>query len=71
MAAMPVNVLLKRGPRALVEEINKIENGLRLTMILLGVSTTAELRQVPLVISGFTAEWAKRREIDLSHYACR
>ncbi|GAB7386245.1 type 2 isopentenyl-diphosphate Delta-isomerase [Bacillaceae bacterium] len=44
---------------------------LRLIMTALGAVTIRELQQVPLVITGKTAEWAARRGIDLDGYARR
>ena len=71
MAGLPVYLLFKRGRRALVEEIKRIEGELRLIMLMAGASTLDELRQRPLVMTGFTAEWLERRGIDCSAYARR
>ncbi len=71
MAGLPLYLLLKRGRQALIHEIRRIEHELRLVMIMLGASTLEDLRQKPLVITGFTAEWLERRGIDCSGYAKR
>lgn len=71
MAGLPVYLLLKRGRRALTEEIRKIEHELRLIMLMAGASTLEELRRKPLVITGFTAEWLEQRGMDCSGYARR
>ncbi len=71
MAGLPINLLLKKGSRALIHEIRTIEHEMRQIMMMLGTKSIAELQQVPLVISGFTAEWLQQRGIDLSSYARR
>ena len=71
LAAMPVYILLKRGRQALIREIARLERELRLIMLMAGASSLEELRRVPLVITGFTAEWLQRRGIDPSSFTHR
>lgn len=67
-AGHPLYLLLKQGRRALVRAIQRLEQELRLIMLLTGSSTLEELRRVPLVITGFTGEWMKQREISVAKY---
>lgn len=71
IAGLPVYLLLKRGRGALVRAIRKMERELRLVMLMTGCSSLEQLRSVPLVITGFTAEWLERRGIDPSAFARR
>ncbi|NLY39314.1 MAG: type 2 isopentenyl-diphosphate Delta-isomerase [Firmicutes bacterium] len=63
LAGLPVYLLMKYGRERLVREIKKIEKELRLIMLMSGAANLAELRQVPLVITGATAEWLRQRNI--------
>ncbi len=63
IAGYPIYLLLKRGRRALVREIKKLERELRLIMLMTGSASLEELRRVPLVITGFTGEWMKQRRL--------
>lgn len=72
LAAWPVAILLKKGRLALVREIRKLEQELRLIMLMTGASSMDELRSCPLVVTGFTAQWLRRRGIDRQWLArCR
>ena len=71
MAGFPVYILLKKGRRALVNEIKRIERELRLIMLMAGCSTIGQLRRVPLIVTGFTARWLRQRGIDSSTFARR
>ncbi|HED24038.1 MAG TPA: type 2 isopentenyl-diphosphate Delta-isomerase [Firmicutes bacterium] len=71
MAAYPLHLLQKKGFNALLYRIAALEKELRAIMLMTGVSSLAELRKVPLVITGKTAEWMIRRGIDPNQYACR
>ncbi len=64
LAAWPVYILLKQGREALQKKISKLEQDLRAIMVMAGASSIAELQNVPLVITGFTAEWLRQRGID-------
>ncbi len=71
MAGMPVYLLLKWGRKALVNKLRAIERDLQAIMLMVGASSIAELQQVPLVITGRSAEWMQRRGMDPDHYARR
>lgn len=71
MAGYPVYLLLRKGRKALVSKIKAIEKDLRLVMMMVGASSINDLRETPLVITGFTAEWMLRRGLDPSVYARR
>jgi len=71
LAGFPLHILVNKGPRVLLKKMRAIEHQLRTIMMMTGASTVAGLRSVPLVITGFTAEWMDRRGIDPSGYARR
>ncbi len=68
LAGEPLYLLLKRGRRALVKAIKKLEEELRLIMLLTGSVTLGELRRAPLVITGFTGAWKKERALHLPRH---
>ena len=65
LAGEPLFLILRRGRRALIKAIKKLERELRLIMLLTGSATLKELRRTPLVITGFTGAWMKKRAITL------
>lgn len=69
MAGLPIYILLNRGRNALINRIRRIELELRTVMMMLGIANVHELKHVPLVVSGFSAEWLKHRGIDTSSYS--
>ncbi|TYO97330.1 isopentenyl-diphosphate delta-isomerase [Desulfallas thermosapovorans DSM 6562] len=66
-----LRVLKKRGPEGLVHYIGELISGLKRVMMLTGASHMAALARRPLVITGLTAAWLKRRGIDIDCYARR
>ncbi|MDY6826674.1 MAG: type 2 isopentenyl-diphosphate Delta-isomerase [Bacillota bacterium] len=71
VAAYPLHLLHKKGFNALIKWIADVEKELRMIMLMTGATSLEELRAVPLVITGKTAEWMLRRGIDPDHYARR
>ncbi len=71
MAGYPLYYLYKKGPKALVKRLRNIENELRLIMMLTGAKEVADLQKIPLVITGYTAEWMQRRGLDVDSFARR
>lgn len=67
IAGYPLYILLRRGRRALVRAIKKLEWELRLIMLMTGSASLGELRRAPLVITGFTSAWMHRRNLSLKH----
>jgi len=66
-----LRVLKKQGLDGLIKFINELIMGLSQVMMLTGAQHPADLAQKPLVITGFVAEWLKRRGIDIDCYARR
>jgi isopentenyl-diphosphate Delta-isomerase len=71
MAGLPIYLLMKKGRKALISYLDSAEQELRTIMMMLGVKSISELRQVPCVITGLPAEWLQQRGIDSSKYAKR
>lgn len=66
-----LRVLQTEGIDALEEEVIQMEQGMIRMMTALGASTISDLWDVPLVITGQTAEWAKARGTDTDSFARR
>jgi len=71
MAGMPLYILANYGQNALVKWINTIEDELKLMMMMTGSANLDQLRKKPLVITGLTAEWMRRRGFEPDYYAQR
>lgn len=69
MAAYPVYILMTKGRRVLVQKIRQLEDELRMIMVMTGSPSLRELQSVPLVITGFTAEWMEKRGLEPSEFA--
>jgi isopentenyl-diphosphate delta-isomerase len=59
------------GIDGLIKYTEQLHEQIRLLMTALGTGTIADLHQVPLIVTGDTAEWCKLRNIDLNTYANR
>lgn len=71
MAGMPIYILLNKGQKALEKYLFTLEKELSMIIMMVGASSVEDLRRVPLVITGYTAEWMIRRGLDPSIYARR
>jgi isopentenyl-diphosphate Delta-isomerase len=71
MAGFPLYILHRYGRDALVRAIRAIEQELRMIIFMTGASSLSELRKVPLVITGYTAQWLKRRGFNPNQYSQR
>ncbi|MEW5784861.1 MAG: type 2 isopentenyl-diphosphate Delta-isomerase [Bacillota bacterium] len=71
LAGLPVYLLIHHGRERLIKEIKRIEQELRMIMLMTGATTLDQLHRVPLVITGFTASWLQQRGIDTAAYARR
>lgn len=60
-----------KGMDHLRNYLSNIIQQLKITMYLVGARTIADLRKLPLIITGKTAEWLKLRGFDISKYASR
>ena len=59
------------GEEALVEHVRGIIQEFRVVMFLVGARDASELRRVPLVVLGRTAEWLRQRGFNPGDYARR
>lgn len=66
-----LEIVVQGSVDMLVQYIEKLKQGLARYMIMSGVGSIRELTNVPLVITGKTAEWLIRRGVDLNAYANR
>ncbi len=71
MARPMLEVLMKGSLDALVGHIEGLKRGLVRYMVMTGSRNIRELAGVPLVITGATAEWLARRQVDIDSYARR
>jgi isopentenyl-diphosphate Delta-isomerase len=64
MAGMAVKILLSEGPETLVKHIRELEGELMKVMVMTGAHSITALREIPIVITGFTRQWADDRGLD-------
>ena len=69
--AHPILLVATKGPKEVKRTLQVIIEGLRSAMFLVGAESISELKEVPLVITGKTAEWLKMREFHPEIYAKR
>ncbi|MBM7855677.1 isopentenyl-diphosphate delta-isomerase [Desulfohalotomaculum tongense] len=64
-----LQTLIEQGSEGLVNHIQQLINGLRRIMMMCGAAGIQALQQVPVVITGNSAQWLKARGIDIGKYA--
>lgn len=69
--AHPLLKLAMKGARAIIDELHHLVNQLRVAMFLTGSMSIKDLRKVPVVITGKTADWLEARGFSVSEYARR
>lgn len=69
--AKPFLVKAVEGRDALTEYVDHIIREIKVVMFLVGAKNIEELRRVPVVILGRTAEWLNRRGFDVDEYVTR
>lgn len=71
MAGHFLQVLSERSEQGLIDHIEDIKADLQKTMLMTGAGNLKELTARPVIITGFTAEWLRRRGVAISGYARR
>lgn len=71
IAGFFLKILVQKGEEELLKSVQKIQEELKILLLMVGARTIADLSAIPLVVSGFTRTWCEQRGIDLSHYAKR
>ncbi|WP_066294696.1 type 2 isopentenyl-diphosphate Delta-isomerase [Bacillus sp. FJAT-29937] len=71
MAGFVLSILMNNGIEALIEELETIQDEIKVIMTALGASNVTELQQAPLIISGKTHHWLNERNIDTKKYSQR
>ncbi|MDN6241958.1 MAG: type 2 isopentenyl-diphosphate Delta-isomerase, partial [Corynebacterium variabile] len=66
-----LHVLMTDGLDALIDEITEWISQVRTLMTLLGAASVAELRQIDVLVTGATADFARLRGVDLEGLARR
>lgn len=61
----------ERGFKGVLDFLNRIILELKAVMFLVGARTISDLKRVPLIISGFTAEWLRLRGVELEKFSRR
>lgn len=69
--ALPMLKSVNKGEQAAVERLRAVIEELKNAMFLTGVRNLEELRKVPIVITGLTAEWLEQRGFMPQDYANR
>lgn len=65
VAGLFLEILKKEGKVALKNRIKEMKEELRIVMLLLGISSVQEFKNIPLVITGFTQNWCEQRRIKM------
>jgi len=71
IAAPCLQLLQNQGLEALIAYLSNLKFELRCIMLLTGAASITELQHKPLIITGFTEQWLKKRGIDTSCFANR
>jgi isopentenyl-diphosphate delta-isomerase len=69
--ALPLLKPATRGKAAVVVELEKIINELKMVMFLTGSRNIKQLKKKPVVITGFVRQWCEARGIDVQSFAMR
>jgi isopentenyl-diphosphate delta-isomerase len=69
--AYPILLAAAKGPKEVKKTLQVTIEGLRNAMFLVGAESIQELKEVPLVITGKTAEWLRMRGFQPEIYAKR
>lgn len=69
--AQPILEVANKGIKETVGALQLLTEELKNVMFLVGARSIQDLRRVPLVITGKTAEWLRIREFDVASYAHR
>lgn len=69
--ARPILPAATKGTKEVVRTLRVVIEGLRNAMFLVGTESVPKLKEVPLVITGKTAEWLKMRGFQPENYAKR
>ena len=59
------------GEEALQKHVEDIIDEVKICMFLVGARNVADMRRVPVVVTGWTSEWLKARDFDTAHLASR
>ena len=59
------------GEEALQKHVEDIIDEVKICMFLVGARNVADMRRVPVVVTGWTSEWLKARGFDTAHLASR
>ncbi|OZM57258.1 type 2 isopentenyl-diphosphate Delta-isomerase [Lottiidibacillus patelloidae] len=64
-----LKILLEDGQEALINEIQHMQDGLKIIMTALGTKSVNELQNAPIVIRGETLSWFEQRAINIQNLA--
>lgn len=71
MAGNLLQILQRHGVSALKKYLANLTEELKIMMLLIGAQSLVDLRNKPVVITGFTREWCEERGINTKKYAQR
>lgn len=71
IAAPFIKKVHEKGVAVTIDLLQKMLNDLKRYMLLLGTSQVAQLNTVPVIITGYSADWLTARGIDIKKYALR
>ena len=71
MAGPFLKVFVEKGEHGLLSLMQELIAGLKQVMLLTGAVDLPSLKEKPIIITGYTAEWLQRRGINVDFYARR
>jgi isopentenyl-diphosphate delta-isomerase len=71
IAGLLLYVLKLEGLNKLIDKIEEIIREIKYTLLLIGAKNIEQARQMPVVITGFSAQWLRTRGFDIEKYAQR
>lgn len=66
-----LHILVEEGEEGLKRAVEVLQQELKMLLILTGTATPAALKNIPVVITGRTADWLRARGISVEAYASR
>lgn len=70
-AGLPVKIAVEQGEEALIEWIENLKVSIKQIMAMIGANNLEQLREKPLVIRGYAAEWLEMRGINIKKFSQR
>lgn len=71
LAGTFLKTLVQEGEKSLIKRIKSMEEELKNLILLTGQGSVANLKHIPLLVTGLSREWCEQRGIDIKKYSIR